>query len=65
MYGFIMKIKMLASAKALPKGFVKESAFIKHLLIYLLQQRKVFNCGSNASSKLKAFERILSACPAL
>ena len=49
MYGFTIKIKMLVSAKALPTGYLKESAFIKHLLIYLIQQTKVFNCGLNAS----------------
>ena len=27
MYGFIIKIKMLVSAKALPTGFLKESVF--------------------------------------
>ena len=59
MYGFTLKIKMSVSAKALPTGFLKESAFTKQMLIYLFQQTKVFNCGLNASSKLKAFERIL------
>ena len=54
---------MLVSIKAL-SGFLKQSAFTKHLLIYLLQQTKVFNCGLNVSQKLKAFERILNACPA-
>ena len=49
MYGFTIKIKMLVSAKALPTGYLKESAFTKHLLTYLLQQTKVFNCGLNAS----------------
>ena len=43
------KIKMLVLAKGLPTGYLKESAFTKHLLIYLLQQTKVFNCGLNAS----------------
>ena len=42
-YSFIIKIKVLVSAKALPTVFLKESAFTKHLLIYLLQQTKVFN----------------------
>ena len=65
MYGFTIKIKMPVSAKVLPTGFLKESVFTKHLLICLLQQTKVFNCGLNTSLKLKAFERILSACPAL
>ena len=65
MYGFTIKIKMLVSAKALPTGYLKKSAFTKHLLTYLLQQTKVFNCGLNASLKLKAFERLLSMCPAL
>ena len=50
---FHHKIKMLVSAKvkakALPTGDLNESAFTKHLLIYLLQQTKVFNCGLNAS----------------
>ena len=27
MYGFTIKIKMLVSAKALPTGYIKESAF--------------------------------------
>ena len=49
MYGFTIKIKTLVSAKALPTGYLKELAFTKHLLIYLLQQTKVFNCGLNAS----------------
>ena len=49
MYGFTIKIKMLISAKVLPTGYLKESAFIKHLLIYLIQKTKVFNCGLNAS----------------
>ena len=49
MYGFTIKIKMLVSAKGLPTGDLKESAFTKHLLIYLLQQTKVFNSGLNAS----------------
>ena len=49
MYGFTTKIKMFVSAKALPIGYLKESAFIKDLLIYLIQQTKVFNCGLNAS----------------
>ena len=65
MYGFTIKIKMLVSAKALPTGYLKESAFTKHLIIYLLQQTKVFNCGLNVSSKLKVFERMLTVCPAL
>ena len=65
MYGFTIKIKMLVSAKALPTGYLKESAFTKRLLTYLLQQTKVFNCGLNASYKLKAFERILNKYPAL
>ena len=42
MYGFIIKIKILVLAKALPTAFLKESAFTKHLLIYLYQQTKVF-----------------------
>ena len=29
MYGFTIKIKMLVSAKALPTGYLKESAFYK------------------------------------
>ena len=41
MYGFTIKIKMLVSAKALPTGYLKESAFIKHLLTYLIQQTSV------------------------
>ena len=49
MYGFTLKIKMLVSAKALPKSYFKESAFTKHLLTYLLQQTKVFNGGLNVS----------------
>ena len=49
MYGFTIRIKMLVSAKALPTGYMKESAFTKHLLTYLLQQTKVFNCALNAS----------------
>ena len=32
MYGFTIKIKMLVSAKALPTGYLKESAITKHLL---------------------------------
>ena len=43
------KIKMLVSAKALPTDYLRKSAFIKHLLIYLIQQTKVFNCGLKAS----------------
>ena len=65
MYGFTIKIKMLVLAKALPTGYIKQSAFTKHLLTYLLQQTKVFNCGLNVSYKLKAFKIILSAYPAL
>ena len=49
MYGFTIKIKMLVSAKTLPAGFLKELAFTKHLLIYLLPQTKAFNCGLNMS----------------
>ena len=49
MYGFMIKIKMLVLAKALPTAFLKESTFTKHLLIYLLQQTKVFNSGLNVS----------------
>ena len=49
MYGFTIKIKMLVSPKALPTGYLKESAFTKHLLTCLLQQTKVFNCGLKAS----------------
>ena len=40
MYGFTIKIKMLVSAKALPTGYIKESAFAKHLLTYLLPANK-------------------------
>ena len=40
MYGFTIKIKMLVSAKALPTGYLQESAFTKHMLTYLLQQTK-------------------------
>ena len=41
MYGFTIKIKMFVSAKALPTGYIKESAFTKHLITYLLQQTSV------------------------
>ena len=40
MYGFTLKIKMLVSAKALPTGYLKESVFTKHLLIYILLANK-------------------------
>ena len=48
-YGFTIKIKMPVLAKVLQTAFLKESAFTKYLLIYLLQQTKVFNSGLNAS----------------
>ena len=48
-YGFTIKIKMLVLATALPTAFLKESAFTKHLLIYLFQQTKVFDSGLNVS----------------
>ena len=37
------------NTKALPTDYLKQSAFIKHLLIYLIQKTKVFNCGLNAN----------------
>ena len=56
MYGFTIKLEMLGLAKLLPAAFLKESAFTKHLLVYLLQQTKVFNTGLNVSYRLKASE---------
>ena len=47
---------MFVLAKILPTAFLKQSACTNHLLIYLLQQTKVFN-WLNASQRLKAFER--------
>ena len=58
MYGFTIKIKMLVFAKVLPIAFIKESAFIKYLFIYLLQQTKLFNSGLNTSCFSHIFCRI-------
>ena len=55
---------MFVLTEVLQTAFLKESAFAKHLLIYFLQQTKMFNSGLNARQKLKTL-RILSTCPAL
>ena len=64
MYGFTTEIKMLVSAKALPTGYLKESAFIKHVLIYLIQQTSV-QLWVKRQLEIEGVERILSVCPAL